>query len=99
MGLDFSHGDAHWSYGNFAGFRRKLSDDGSVFDYNNILCPLLIHSDCEGELSVKDCKKIAPILREIVSKWVDDDYDRVNGLRLADGMDMAAAQNVPLLFQ
>ena len=36
MGLDFSHGDAHFGYGGFMGFRMKLSDVaglGELWDY------------------------------------------------------------------
>lgn len=62
--------------------------------------PLLNHSDCDGELTPKECAKVAQRLREIVSAWtsVEDEYDKRNGLLLADMMDECVAKKVPLIF-
>ncbi|MCL1700756.1 hypothetical protein [Lysinibacillus sp. Bpr_S20] len=82
MGLDFSHGEAHWSYGGFNNFRRRLASkigmnlDGMVGFGGNIpfhiyqdnIIPLLNHSDCEDELTIEECKQVAPRLRELVSE-------------------------------
>jgi hypothetical protein len=59
---------------------------------------LLNHSDCDGELSPEECRKVAPRLREIVSPWPDDDFDKQQALLLADGMDKVAKNNEPLEF-
>jgi len=51
--------------------------------------PLLNHSDCDGILSPEECKRVAPRLRELIKDWLDDDYDKVKALKLADGMEEA----------
>ena len=60
--------------------------------------PLLTHSDCDGELTPEECAKVAPRLRELVSNWPDDDYDKINALRLAEGMDEAVKSGENLEF-
>jgi hypothetical protein len=60
--------------------------------------PLLDHSDCDGELSAAACRVVAPRLRQLVADWPVDDYDKIMALRLADGMDAAGNENVPLQF-
>ena len=60
--------------------------------------PLLDHSDCDGELTPDECRRIAPRLRELVSTWPDDDRDKAKALELANGMDMAANANENLKF-
>ncbi len=64
------------------------------------LKPLLNHSDCDGDLSPEECSQIAPRLREVVDAlWPDEnDYDRKNGLALAEGMERAAAAGERLEF-
>ena len=59
---------------------------------------LLDHSDCDGELTPEECAKVAPRLRELVSKWLDDDYDKINALRLAEGMEEALSKDVNFEF-
>jgi hypothetical protein len=82
MGLDFSHGDAHWSYSGFNDFREwvarliglNLADMdgfgglGSWDDVDDPLVPLLNHSDCDGELSVAECQAVAPRLRSVLAE-------------------------------
>ncbi len=51
------------------------------------LKPLLHHSDCEGSLHYDACQIIAPALREAVKDWPDDDYDKINALRLCEAME------------
>lgn len=123
MGLDFSHGDAHWSYGGFAEFRIRLAREigielhameGFTESYRNhdrkrkpipwanvkdTIVPLLNHSDCDGELTPEECKTVAPRLRELVSKWPEDDWDRKRALELADAMDEAREAREALEFQ
>lgn len=127
MGLDFSHGDAHWAYSGFMRFRTKLAAEAGIAlqcmesfawnlselkpykaitiygdsdkkeyigiqpviawsSINDAIKPLLNHSDCDGELTVKECKKVLPRLRELISKWDDDDLDKVRAIKLADGL-------------
>ncbi|HZZ77145.1 MAG TPA: hypothetical protein VFE62_01420 [Gemmataceae bacterium] len=112
MGIDFSHGNAHWSYSGFHAFRKRLAStlgldlddmkgfggDRSWEDVTDHIKELLDHSDCDGELSPEACIRIAPRLRDMVTPWADDDYDKINAMNLADGMELAAAQNNPLMF-
>lgn len=62
------------------------------------LVPLLDHSDCEGRLTGEECADIESRLRDIVSGWPDDDYDKVKGLELADAMREVAAEDSELIF-
>jgi len=117
MGLDFNHSDAHWSYSGFNDFRRHLAKDigidlDKMIGFNgdrswsgikDPLCLLLNHSDCDGHLTPNQCKKIAPRLREVISKWEDsimsnEGYDKKNALLLAKGMEWCGKNNVPLEF-
>jgi len=114
MGIDFSHCDAHWAYPEFMQFRSRLAKEIGVeimemegFIENgrrwrslppDPIIGLLFHSDCDGELSPEECERIAPRLRELVSKWPDDDYDKMNALDLAIGMETAACAFEPLRF-
>ncbi len=112
MGLDFSHTDAHWSYGGFNRARTRLAavlghdfdmlcNEGVPADHpllKDAIAPLLMHSDCDGELSPEECRNIAPRLRELIAAWDDDDFDRGEFLLLADGMDDAEKANEPLEF-
>jgi hypothetical protein len=113
MGIDFSHCEAHWSYSGFNHARTRLAaaigfelDEMDGFKSGGIswdkmkdaVKPLLNHSDCDGDLSVKECKQVAPRLREIVSQWDDGDYDRQQFEELARGMDAAVEAGEPLEF-
>lgn len=112
MGVSFSHGEAGWSYGGFKNFRVELAasigiklDDMVGFNggvpWDTVadpIKPLLDHSDCDGELTPDECRAVAPRLRELVAGWDADDYDKVNALRLADGMMLAADANEPFKF-
>lgn len=115
MGLDFSHADAHWAYSGFMRFRRRIAatlgidlermvgfSKNATISWDTIgddIKILLDHSDCDGELSPNECRKVAPRLREIVSPWPDDDFDKRKALLLADGMDLAAKNEEPLEFR
>lgn len=111
MGIDFSHCDARWAYSGFMRARCKLAKEigikdaykthyteGGSFPEDDIE-PLLNHSDCDGELSVEECKRVAPRLRELISKWPDDDFDKQQFLELAEGMEHAVSENEPLEFR
>lgn len=65
---------------------------------------LLNHSDCDGDLSPAECRKIAPRLRELIGLMeagcVSDvfDYDKQNALELVKGMELAVKKGEPLEF-
>lgn len=65
---------------------------------NDPIVDLLYHSDCDGELSSEQCKKIAPRLRELIKDWDDKDYDKEQALLLAEGMENCAKKNQILKF-
>ena len=113
MGLDFRGADAHWSYSGFNKFRiRLIAEVGFPGAWDKLInfhvvpnglkkdgiWPLLNHSDCDGELTVEEMKLIEPRLREIVSRWPEDDYDKQHGLLLADGMLDCILEGIPLEF-
>ena len=107
MGLDFSHDKAHWSYSGFDVFRHRIAQEiqidldmmdgfGGDIPLDSIkdsIEPLLNHSDCDGGLTPDVCSKVAPRLRELVSSWDDDDYDKKHALLLAEGMEEAIAED------
>lgn len=115
MGLDFSHCEAHWSYSGFMDFRKRLASEIGVdlekmngfIEKNGLpwyrvvdaIKPLLDHSDCDGELSPDECLTVASRLRELVADWPDGDYDKTHALLLAKGMELAASENMPLIFR
>ena len=113
MGIDFSHCEAHWAYSGFARIRQRLAEQVGLPDYSEIentadprfekiigdaILPLLAHSDCDGKLTPKECRLVAPRLREMVASWPDDDYDKRQALELAEGMDAAAKAKQSLRF-
>lgn len=113
MGIDFSHGDAHWSYSGFNHFREHLAReigmdlssmqgfDGDIpfSNFTDDILPLLNHSDCDGDLSPQECAKIAPRLRDLIQKWPDDDYDKQRGMMLAEGMEKATQRKERFRFE
>jgi hypothetical protein len=76
--------------------------DGKREDYNDPIELLLDHSNCEGVLSPEECRVIAPRLREVVEAWSEEihkgGYDKQMAIRLADGMEKAAAEEKNLEF-
>ena len=105
MGIDFTHCNAHWSYGGFHFFRRRLASEiginidemagflvnGNPWDViKDPIKDLLDHSDCDGYLTPRQCRKIYPRLLELVKNWSDDDYDKQKAIELANGMKKAA---------
>lgn len=78
----------------------KSGDDGISWDtVKDPIKLLLNHSDCDGELTSEECGIIAPRLRELVSKWPDDDYDKEAALKLAEGMEECKELDWTLRFQ
>lgn len=62
------------------------------------LYKLMIHSDCEGHLTPKQCEVIYPELNKVVSKWPDDDRDKSIALELCKGMRSASKAKENLEF-
>ncbi len=104
MGLDFSHGNAHWSYGGFSRFREALAihegfflNDMQGFDgerpwsaVTTDIKPLLDHSDCDGELTPEECAQVAPRLREILADWQERGHDTYD---IHAGLELADAMD------
>lgn len=106
MGLDFSHCDAHWSYGCFMSFRIQLAElighdlysirrNPQITD--DPILPLLNHSDCAGHLTPEECRAVAPRLRELIPQL--DDWDRGQATELCNGMEAAAIAGENLEFR
>jgi len=113
MGIDFSHGEAHWSYSGFNRFRCKLIetmglgdlngmyDDGSYTKLSSIpIYALINHSDCDGDLTVKEMEAIIPQLDLIINIWEanGDDYDVGRGRDFITGMKDAIEDGESLEF-
>ncbi len=64
----------------------------------NPIYDLLSHSDCDGDLSAEQCAAIAPVLRESVKGWPQDDYDRKMAEALANAMELCASVDRRLIF-
>ena len=60
---------------------------------------LLDHSDCDGEMSPKDCRLVVPRLKELIEPWPDEDYDKIHAQMLGEGMDLAVMDDADLLFR
>jgi hypothetical protein len=105
MGIDFTRCNAHWGYGGFHRFRVRLASEiginldemagflinGNPWDViKDPIKDLLDHSDCDGYLTPRQCRKIYPRLLELVKNWDDDDYDKQQAIELANGMKKAA---------
>jgi hypothetical protein len=112
MGLDFNGSTAGWSYTGFGRFRDRLARElefnlnamegfGGSRSWDELewdpIFHLLNHSDCDGEITPEQCRVAAPRLRELVEYWPKD-YDKVNAIALADGMDKCAEENKSLRF-
>ena len=112
MGLDFSHGNAHFTYSGFGRFRKRLAREigidldemdgfGGEKRWDGIQDPivhLLNHSDCEGCLPPDVCEVVAKRLRELASVFADEDWMKSAGMDLAKSMEEAAAQGCCLQF-
>jgi len=65
---------------------------------NDDLVPFLNHSDCEGYLGPKNCRKVAKRIRAIVGQWPMDS-DKRNALELASAMELSAKTGKKLEFR
>ena len=113
MGLDFSHGDAHWTYSDFHAFRSELAAMVGIADLSTMegfggtrsfdalpddIRPLLDHSNCDGALSPEECSRIAPRLEALIRQKEETWDYRDSGLSLVEGMKKAASQGESLTF-
>jgi hypothetical protein len=84
MGLDTTHGAWNGAYSAFNTWRTEVAkrvgitlkemqgfDGSKEWDTEHPLYPLLYHSDCDGELTPSECKKIADALTKIIDKTED----------------------------
>ena len=65
------------------------------------LGPLLMHSDCDGELSVAECAQCIAPLREVcrtLNGGPNAEYDRHFGIALSEAMLIAVREGKPLEF-
>jgi hypothetical protein len=81
MGLDTTHNCWNGSYSRFSRFRKALANEIGInlseYDgfggtkswdtLNHGIKPLLNHSDCDGILTVEECKSIITGLNEILA--------------------------------
>lgn len=112
MGLDFSHGEAHWSYSGFNRFRRSLSAAAKLgalearegfggqkawpATTEDPIIVLLNHSDCDGDIDPAHLPALAARLDELAPLL--EDFDASQARLLAAGCREAAAEGVPLEF-
>ncbi len=80
MGVDFSHGEAHFSYSSFAHFRAMLAELIGVdrkqmqgcggqrpwSEVDDPLAPFLSRTDCDGWLSPTETSLAAARFRELM---------------------------------
>jgi len=87
MGLDTTHNCYHGSYSGFNRFRYSLghqigidlndyigygiSGTKDLTSIKHELMPLFNHSDCDGRLTIKECKSIAKGLDKILENFND----------------------------
>jgi len=123
MGLDTSHNCWHGAYSSFNSFRIKLAKEIGIELYemegftsngkpwsevDHGIVPLLFHSDCDGVLTVEECKRVAEGLTQIIDKLPDpvypnDVHEKHYGLRgraiqFRDGCLKAIKKNEPVTF-
>jgi len=65
---------------------------------NDDIVPLLIHSDCDGNMPPETCAKVVLRLRQLISTWKNGDYDKQQAVKLADAMDRCVRENNNLEF-
>ena len=105
-----------WSYGGFSLFRERLARAegfeldvmrgfGGPREWDSVsteLEPLLNHSDCDGEMTPDQCRRVLPRLHEIVAGWAatdPGDYDARAGAELCRAMEMCVTEDMGLLFR
>lgn len=114
MGLNFSNSNVYFGYGTFNIYRVRLAIATNILPYpyrslNDIkineiqhepLRDFIYHSDCDGELSVKQLKEIAPRLKElaVIFKRETDGIFYEKTLELVKDMEWHIKKNKSLIF-
>lgn len=118
MGLIISHDCFEGPYSVFNRFRYSLGHqigidlneyrgynkggDKSLGSIKHGLMPLFNHSDCDGKLTVKECKSIVSGLNDVLSNFdekIEADYDfKERIIRFRDGCLYAISKNQKLKF-
>jgi hypothetical protein len=118
MGLDTTHNAWHGPYSSFNRFRRSLAEqigidlteyygygdpDGKdLASIDHDIMPLLNHSDCDGRLTPKECRRIESGLNSILAAFKDTpaDFDfKESVIQFRDGCKLAADKKEMLKFQ
>lgn len=114
MGLDTTHNAWHGSYSSFNQFRHWLAEQIGINldDYygygnkgtkelksiGNDLKYLFDHSDCDGEITAKRCKKIADAIGEVLKTANKEDYYYPQLVQFQKGCLLAYSQDEKLEF-
>lgn len=115
MGLDTTHDAWHGTYSSFNKFRtemakligmdlQKMEGFGGNIPFNQFkddLTILLDHSDCDGEISPEDRKKLSIRLDELIAGMPHDSTPFSNielAKQFSAGCKLAAEKNEPILF-
>lgn len=117
MGLDTTHNCWHGAYSSFNLFRKNLASligfnlndfEGfggtrSFSEMKHGIMPLLNHSDCDGELTVDECKSIVEGLNDVLEKNKEleqsDKYFYYKVVQFRDGCLDAISNNEEVRFQ
>lgn len=118
MGLDTTHNAFSGAYSSFNSWRTWLSKkcgfhlrdmvgfggttEWTVEKAAHPLYPLLSHSDCDGELTVEECKTVQRGLAEIITQYNGDeeDKDMIDAcIRFRNGCNLAISKKEPIKFQ
>ncbi len=118
MGLDTTHNAWHGPYSKFNRFRYSLANQIKINLYNydgygesgekelnsidHDIMPLLMHSDCDGEFSIEECKRITNGLNQILDNFYNDitaDFDfKEKVVQFRDGCLLAIQNNEVIVF-
>lgn len=113
MGLDTTHNAFQGAYSSFMRFRKGLVShsmkmnindfegyDGNV-PYSKIenegLRRIVNQSDCEGEISPQDCKKIADYLESVIPELDEGDL-KSRSIQFKEGCLLAHSKNEFIVF-
>lgn len=113
MGLDTTHNAWHGSYSSFNHWRAEITKlvgienlhdmegfGGEIkwtYWEHNDLYPLLSHSDCDGELTVEECRKTLKGLADIYDK-IESEEARIKAVEFMNGCKLAIHENEPIEF-
>ena len=120
MGLDTTHDAWHGPYSNFNNWREYLAEKvgfnlremigfGGSKEWTaelmeHDLYPLLNHSDCDGILTVEDCKRVSIGLQNMIDymsqvKFEFEEYQLRRCIKFRNGCGLAISKNEPIKFQ